>query len=1033
MNLLRRLLENHVLANAAFVVVLVVGIMTYVQMPRSQDPEINFNWISIVTRLPGASAEDVEKLVTDPLEEAIQQVADIKFVSSTSRESLSNILIRFNDIGDRTFDKRVNDLRREVQSQTNAELPEEVDDPQIIEITTANSFPTATAVVTGNADDELLRRTALNVKKDIERIQGVDDVNTAALVEPELLVEFFPERLQANGISPAQLADTISAFFKDTAAGDLDIGNRQWLVRLIGTDSDPGYLARLPVIGTQGDVPVDAVARVRSGREDATEAASYRGQPAVVFGITKQGYVNTLNLVDRIREYIEQKNEVVSQFGMEVVLLDDQSVATKTAIGVMQSNALLGLLLVMVVAWLFLGTRVSFFLGLGIPFTLAGTFIFLNTLDQTINQSVLLGIVIVLGMLIDDAVVVVEAIYYRVQRGAKVLQASLDGLREVFSPVTSSVMTTMAAFLPLMLLPGILGDFMFVIPLVVTSALAISLLEAYWILPVHVSMARLNFNNPSRLQRWRARTTHWIRMEYSRLLTKVLRKPLRSVVVIFILFAATVSALAAGLVKVQFFAFDPIRLFYVNVEMPPGTPLKNTLRQVEVVEQKVRSHLQPGEARGISSVAGQMFTEMAPFFGDQYGQLTVSLNPKTPDNRGIADIVDAMKEDVESTLGPRKISFLILEGGPPKGRPISVKVRGDEFEQIQAAVDDLKQIIRDIPGSKNLSDDDSPGKLELRLKFDTDALRNAGLNPADIARNIRLMFDGDIVASMQHQGEELDVRVRAVPTTLQDIDSVLQRTIPLPDGGMIPIGQLVEISTGIGRGNIRHYNFRRTVTVEADLDKEITDTVVANNLIKEQWAGIQLRHPSIDLDFSGELDDIQESLDSMLILLLFGLGLIYLILGTQFASYWQPFMILTTVPLAFMGVTLGLIVTQNPLSLFTLYGIVALIGIAVNAAIVMIHAANQRLAQGMTVLHATIYAARRRVIPIIITSLTTIAGLFSLAVGLGGKSLLWGPVASAIVWGLMFSTVLTLFVIPLLYQAFMRRSPKVIGSRHQPV
>jgi multidrug efflux pump subunit AcrB len=332
-----------------------------------------------------------------------------------------------------------------------------------------------------------------------------------------------------------------------------------------------------------------------------------------------------------------------------------------------------------------------------------------------------------------------------------------------------------------------------------------------------------------------------------------------------------------------------------------------------------------------------------------------------------------------------------------------------------------------------LSDDDSPGKLELRLKFDTDALRNAGLNPADIARNIRLMFDGDIVASMQHQGEELDVRVRAVPTTLQDIDSVLQRTIPLPDGGMIPIGQLVEISTGIGRGNIRHYNFRRTVTVEADLDKEITDTVVANNLIKEQWAGIQLRHPSIDLDFSGELDDIQESLDSMLILLLFGLGLIYLILGTQFASYWQPFMILTTVPLAFMGVTLGLIVTQNPLSLFTLYGIVALIGIAVNAAIVMIHAANQRLAQGMTVLHATIYAARRRVIPIIITSLTTIAGLFSLAVGLGGKSLLWGPVASAIVWGLMFSTVLTLFVIPLLYQAFMRRSPKVIGSRHQPV
>jgi multidrug efflux pump subunit AcrB len=1026
MNLLRRLLQNHVLANAMFVVVLLVGTLTYIQMPRAQDPEINFNWISIVTRLPGASAEDVEKLVTDPLEEAIQQVSDIKFVSSTSRESLSNILVRFNDISERTFDKRVNDLRREVQSKTNAELPEDVDDPQILEITSANSFPSATVVVTGKADDEILRRTALNVKKDIERIKGVDDVNAAALVEPELLVEFFPERLPANGITPTQLADTIRGFFKDTAAGDLNIGNQQWLVRLIGTDSDPGYLARLPIIGTQGSVPVDALARVRRGREDATEAASFQGQPAVLYGITKQAYVNTLDLVENIRSYIEQKNQLVEQFGIRVVLLDDQSVPTRTALRVMQGNALLGLILVMVVAWIFLGSRISFFLGIGIPFTLAGTFILLDNAGQTLNQSVLLAIVIVLGMLIDDAVVVVEAIYYRIQRGVDAIQASLDSLQEVFSPVTSSVMTTMAAFLPLMLLPGILGDFMFVIPFVVTSALAISLLEAYWVLPVHVSMAKLNNQNPSRFHYWRTSATHWIRINYSRALVKVMRKPMLSIIVVLILFVATIASFAAGLVKIQFFAFDPIRLFYVNVHMPPGTHLHDTLEQVEIIEKKVRKHLLPGEARGISSVSGQMFTEMAPFFGDHYGQLTVSLNPKTPGIRSTPEVVEAIRADVENTLGPTKISFLIMEGGPPKGKPINVKVRGDKYTEIQDAVKDLKQVIRDIPGNKNMADDDSPGKLEMQLQFDTEALRNAGLNPADIARNIRLLFDGEIVASMQHQGEELDVRVRAVPSTLDDIDSVLQRTIALPNGGVIALGQLVKVQTGIGRGNIRHYNFRRTITIEADLDKEKTDTVVANNIIKEQWEKLQNKHPTIDLDFSGELDDIQESMDSMLILFLLGLGLIYLILGTQFSSYWQPFMILTTVPLAFTGVTLGLIVTQNPLSLFTMYGIVALTGIAVNAAIVMIHAANQRLALGMSVLHATIYAARRRVIPIIITSLTTIAGLFSLAVGLGGKSLLWGPVASAIVWGLMFSTVLTLFVIPLLYRTFMRRSHKVV-------
>ncbi|NOZ53839.1 MAG: efflux RND transporter permease subunit [Gammaproteobacteria bacterium] len=1025
MSIVQNFLQNHVLANATFVVVLVVGALTYLQMPRSQDPEINFNWISVVTIMPGVSASDVEKLITDPLEEAIQQVTDIKFVSSTSRESVSNILVRFNDISDRTFDKRLNDLRREIQNKANAELPDAAEDPRILEITSANSFPSATLVVSGNAEDEMLRQVALNVKQDIERIRGVDDVNTAALVEPELQVEFFTEQLRANGITPTQLADTIQAFFRDTAAGNLKVGNQQWLVRLIGTDADPGYLAQLPIISAKGEVSVNTLARVSRGRENANQAVSVEGRPAVMLSITKQAFVNTLDLLEDVDHYIHQKNKVIEQFGVTVSLLDDQSVATRTAIGVMQSNALLGLLLVMFVTWLFLGAHIAFFLGLGIPFTLAGTFWLLSVFDQTINQSVLLGVVIVLGMLVDDAVVVVEAIYYRIQRGVDAMQAALAALREVFSPVTSSVMTTMAAFLPLMLLPGILGDFMFVIPFVVTVALALSLLEAYWVLPVHVTMVKLNLTQMSRIQALRVSCTHWLRIVYCRALIKVLRRPRMSLLgVLFLLFFA-VSAFAMEMVKVQFFAFDPIRLFYVNIEMPPGTTLQDTLRQVEIVEKKVRKHLLQGEARGIAAAAGQMFTEMTPFFGDQYGQLTVSLNSRSSDMRGVAEIIDSMRAEVLDTLGPNKISFLILEGGPPKGKPISIKVRGDDFESIGSAVSALRDILTAINGVSNISDDDSQGKLELLLKFDTDAIRDAQLNPADMARTIRLLFDGEIVASMQHQGRQLDVRVRADPREYQNIDSVLEQAIALPSGGVIALRQLVQVNTVLGKGNIRHYNFKRTVTVEADLDKDIIDTIAANELVNTAWLKVAAAHSSINLDFSGEMDDIQESLDSMLVLALFGLGLIYLILGSQFKSYWQPFMILSTVPLAFTGVTLGLVVTQNPLSLFTIYGVVALIGIAVNSAIVMIHASNQRLDAGMTVLHATVYAARRRVVPIVITSLTTIAGLFSLAAGLGGKSLLWGPVASAIVWGLAFSTVLTLFVVPLLYRTFMQRSRKI--------
>ena len=330
-----------------------------------------------------------------------------------------------------------------------------------------------------------------------------------------------------------------------------------------------------------------------------------------------------------------------------------------------------------------------------------------------------------------------------------------------------------------------------------------------------------------------------------------------------------------------------------------------------------------------------------------------------------------------------------------------------------------------------VTDDDSRGQMELVVKVNQDAALRAGISPADVTRTLQLLIDGEIVAEMQDRGEELEVRVQAKPRVLDGIDEPGNYTLPLGDGGRVPLKELIHTSIQPSLGNIRHYDFRRTITVEADLDKTRTNTVAANKRILEAWEKIRDRYPEIDLDFSGELDDIQESIDAIAVLFLFGVGLMYMILGTQFGSYFQPLMILTTVPMAFTGVIAGLLITGNPLSLFTMYGVVALAGIAVNAAIVLISAANARLKSGMSVLHATLYAARRRVIPILITSLTTIAGLFSLATGLGGRSLMWSPVATAIVWGLMVSTLLTLFVIPLLYRIFMgskwateRRNPK---------
>jgi len=539
-------------------------------------------------------------------------------------------------------------------------------------------------------------------------------------------------------------------------------------------------------------------------------------------------------------------------------------------------------------------------------------------------------------------------------------------------------------------------------------------------LPAHVLASKAGFSGDSGLHSLRRRITHQLQLKYIRILIKVMRYPRIAIGVVFLAFVFAVGAVAGGVVKFDFFASDPLRKFYVNVEMPPGTPLETTQQTTLEIESRVRQNIQPEELRAMVSYAGQLFTETEVYFGDQYGQIIVSLTPDI-DNafRSVDDVLDIVRDTVSDHPGPLNISFYRLAGGPPVTKPVSVKVRGDDLQQIAAAAEQLKGILRSMPAVHDITDDAAKGRNELNLTFDLNAIHDSGLTPADISRNLRLLVDGEIVASMQDKGEELEVRVKAVVNELHDINQVLRTSVALPGGGARPLSTFVKSSGGQGPGNIRHYNFRRAITVEAELDTDRMNTVQANDLVKQKWAEIASQYPQNDLNFSGQLDDLQESLDSMLVLFMFGVLLIYVILGTQFKSYFQPFIIISTIPMAFTGVTIGLLLTGNPISLYTIFGLIALTGIAVNAAIVLISAANDRLKAGMTITHATLYAARRRVIPILITTLTTIAGLSGLALGLGGTSLIWGPVATAIVSGLAFSSMLTLFAIPLLYRLFV--------------
>ena len=1024
MKLVKTLLTNHPLVNILFSVVLVMGFLSFSQMPREQDPEINFNVVSINTVLPGAAAADVEQLVTGPLEDALRNVQDIKFVASNSRESISDIMVRFRELSEQEFDKRVTDVRREIQSKANDELPEEIEEPYILEITTSNGFPTAMVVVAGQADDERLRRQGKLIKEELERIAGVDRVQAFGFNEPELQVEIDPRALASRGLTAAEVADQLRESFRDISAGKIDVATEAWLVRVRGKTAEPEDLANFlvsPKSAPQNKFPLDQIATVRRGREEARQAVSFDGRPAISMSITKVAYTNTIDLVDRVNEYVANKNALLEGTGIELVLSDDQTQQTREALTVMQRNAALGLILVLGVCWIFLGMRIASFVTLGIAFSIAGTFWILNILGHTVNVAVLLGIVIVLGMLVDDAVVVVEALYYRLQRGQEALSAAIDALREVGRPVTSAVFTTICAFVPLMLLPGILGDFMFIIPLVVTVGLLVSLVEAFWILPSHVITSTSKTRSKSEhLRDWRSRWTHTVRVKYTRALAYVFRRPKRFFLAGAIAFALSIIAVATDQVRVEFFTDDPMQVFYINVDMPADSPIEGTLAQTERIERQIRPLIQDHELRASTVVTGVKFIREEALFGDQYGQVQISLNPKTRGGRTVREIVDSIRETAQAAAGDAIVTFLEMTQGPPIARDISVKVRNDDYEELRAATDAVKAIVKQIDGAANVEDNDVPGRLELTLNLDERAVRQAGTNPGAVARLLRLHMDGEIVAFTRHEGEKVELRVRGPRRVVQDINTILDDPIVLPSGATTTFRALTDTSVGRSSGTIRRYNYRRAITVEADLNALLVNTVAANNIIKAEWDKIRTQYPMTDLDFSGAFEDIQESLDSMLILFLFGLGLIYLVLATQFKSYFQPMLIILTVPMAFTGVVFGLFITGYMLSLYTLYGIVALTGIAVNAAIVLIDATNTRMADGMRPLHAIMYAARRRVIPILMTTLTTIAGLFSLATGLGGKSLLWGPVATSMVFGLFVATTMTLFILPVIFRLFIR-------------
>jgi multidrug efflux pump subunit AcrB len=1010
--------RSHRLADLILALVLLLGAWAYYAMPRAQYPEVELNWVAVAVVWPGATARDVEREIALPLEAAARRVGDVRFVAATSRDHIATLLVRFQDLDQSRFERRLAALDREIR-QASADFPKEARPPQVIELTSSNFFPTAMVVVSaGTADSASNGRVcelAEATRDKLEKLPGVSRIWSYGMRSRELAVTFDPAALAQHTISLEDLTRTVAEQTRSLPAGMADMGGRRYAMRVEGLNPNPDFLAEIPITGADGQmVEIGEVARVANGIAPARELVRLDGKPAVLLSVIKRENVNTLELTEAIHAMVKQTN---TTFGAPILtLLDDQSATTREAIGVMEANALFGLGVVLLVTWFFLGHRLALLTSIGVPFALAGMFLALYLMGHTLNVSVLLGVAIVLGIPLDDAVVVAEAIRLRLAAGMERTAAVSAALKEVARPVTASIFATCLAFAPLLFLPGLMGRFMFVTPLAVMLTLLCSLLASLWILPRHA----VAWGDSGADSGWRDAFARHLRRYYGKALLWNMRRPAPVFVLFTSVFLLAGASLALEWVKPRWFASDPLRVFNVNVQMPPASNLETTLAAARELELAAKRIARPGELNATLAMAGLQFTPSELVIGEQMGQVTISLAPQSASGRSVNDYVAALRPALQAA-GAESISVQVLSADLPMLSSLSLRLTGAPLERLAEAARDLRLALAEQPGFSDMNDDAGFSQPRLTLQVDAPAAARAGLDPFKLAALVRLHFEGVVVGKIDDGEQTLEVVVRGQVMNQSEVQRWLMKPWRLPDGRMVNPAELFTVTMESTPGELRRVNGERAITLHAGFDQDRITARQAVETVDAAWAAIAPRHAGVSLQQGGELDDVKASLHDLIAFLILGFVLMYALLAVQFGRLVLPLVILATTPMALAGVVLGLLISGLPITLYTLYGCVALSGVAVNASIVLVSAGEDRLARGQPSLAAAFYAGRRRLVPIIITTLTVIGGLVSLAFGWGGDSLLWGPLAASIIWGLAVATPLTLFVTPLMHGWLMRK------------
>lgn len=1016
-------------AIALMVLVIILGIYSYVVLPRESSPDIKIPYVMVYAPYYGTSPEDIENLVTRKLEKQLKSVADLEEMVSTSSEGTSTVVLEFKPSVD--MSDALQKVRDAVE-MAKPDLPQDVRDDLLVYEISSTDWPIMQIVLSGPFDLGELKKVGEDVQEILEQIRGVLSVDLTGGVEREVRIDVDPQRLRFYGIALEDVKDALSLENVTLPGGEIGLGTYEYAVRVLGEFDQIEMIPDLIVNpGERTPVHIRDLATVTFGYRDRETISRKEGRESVTLSVKKRSGENIIAIADEIHATLDRLQAGVLPEGTTVEVMVDMSVTIRDMVTELENNILSGLILVVVVLFLFLGFTNSLFVGVAIPFSMLISFVVLNAVGITLNMVVLFSLILALGMLVDNAIVIVENVYRHRVAGAGSDAAASRGTRQVASAVIASTLTTLCAFGPLAFWPGIMGEFMKYLPITVIVVLSSSLLVALVFNPVLCAKfmrvpdaAREGHRFGDRLMGFGLRT-------YEPTLLWALRHRAITLIGMVLLLVGSMAAYGRFNSGVELFPDTDPTYAFVQVSAPSGTRIEQSDHYARSVEQAIDQIpdlkvyvTEVGSAgdNGFGSGSG------APPHLTRLSMEFVKHEDRAHSSR---DLLERLRGMLAGFTGA-ELTIDKQEEGPPTGAPVNIEIVGEDFERIGEIAAMVKARIEDIPGLVNLKDDFDRGLPQLVVRPDREKAARMGLRAMDLASTVLTAIKGDDVGKYRVGEDEYDIVVRFAPEARASAEHLADLTV-FYEGESIPLTSFADVEFTTGIASIQRIDGKRVVTVSGDAATGFN----GNALLAEaqsRLAGLDLP-AGYTVEYTGESEDQEEASAFLSKAFFLAVMLIFVVLVTQFDSVMIPVVILNTVLLSLIGVFFGLLVTHTPFGIImTGVGVISLAGIVVNNAIVLLDYIQKLRADGLEKMDAIVEAGRTRFRPVILTAITTVLGLIPLTTGVsfnfnrlfdgrwerlitigGESSQWWGPMGVAVIWGLGVATFLTLVVVPVMY------------------